>query len=884
MTNASIVDKMKLLIYSIFALFILAIGIVIAVATSSQRSGVTSIAASIAGMPTLERAASFIDGDKFEQLAQSLDPEDPFYIEVSEKFRTLKSTIECKYLYSMARYEDGTHRFIFDGEDPGSPIFSPLGDVEDVSIYHPNYLKTFETRAPQSTSATYQSEWGILISAYKPILNSKGDAVGIIGIDFHGEEIDKVTWKNFRMQSALALLCLLVGFFLFRWLLGGINRQNEKLLEMVAQSEEDYRAISELTVNFEVASKAKGDFLAKMSHEIRTPLNAIAGMSNLALREEMSNAAREHVHTIRQSGSNLLVIINDLLDISKIESGKLEIFNGAYYFSSLINDVVSIIRVRALEAGLKFIVDIDPGIPSELIGDEVRLRQVLLNIAGNAVKYTPKGHLSIAASVEVLGEGMAELKIEVADSGKGIKPENIEKLFGEFVQVDSAANKGIEGTGLGLAISKSLAVAMGGDITVKSEYGKGSTFAVAIPQGVAGVDKTAFVENPGDKSVLLYEMREMIADSIQRSVASLGVGCAVAADAHEFEEKLATGGYPFAFIASGLHESVRLACEKHAESARIVLLRDFGEPAADSVLTSISMPAYAIPIANILNGGQGGFDPLEGHGNALLFEAPEAVALVVDDVGTNRNVAKGLLQLYGIQSQLCSSGMEAIEAIGSKGFDFVLMDHMMPEMDGIEAAMRIRAMGIDDQYFASVPIIALTANALSGAKEMYLANGFSDFLPKPVEMAQLGATLAKWIPADKKCRPSAPRPQSYNGMEAIKIEGIDVSLGLAASGVSLEIYRDTLPIFMEDGREKLEKFKAALEAADMPLIANYAHALKSSAAYVGAVELSELARALESAGKHKDLGLIQKHAPLLLDRLAEVTDNIAAAMKSGAIG
>jgi len=381
----------------------------------------------------------------------------------------------------------------------------------------------------------------------------------------------------------------------------------------------------------EAASKAKSDFLAKMSHEIRTPMNAITGMAELALRENIPDAAREHIITIKQAGANLLSIINDILDFSKIESGKMEIIPTNYMLSSLINDVVNIIKMRITESGLRFDVNIDSNIPNALFGDEVRIRQVLLNVLSNAAKYTKKGFVSFSVNGEINGDTVL-LTIKVADSGIGIKKEDLEKLFSDFVRLDSTINKNVEGVGLGLTITKNLVLAMKGNISVQSEYGSGSTFTVKLPQKIRSHEPFGVIETPKEHS---------------------------------------------------------------------------GD-------------------------------------NTIKFNSPKAKILIVDDIETNLKVAKGLMQPYKMKVDLRLSGAEAIEAVKANNYDIVFMDHMMPEMDGIEATKRIR------KDYPDLPIIALTANAVSGMKEMFISNGFNDFLSKPIDIIKMNAILAKWLPKEKQ--------------------------------------------------------------------------------------------------------------------------------------
>ncbi len=480
----------------------------------------------------------------------------------------------------------------------------------------------------------------------------------------------------------------------------------------------------------EAASKAKSDFLAKMSHEIRTPMNAIIGMAEMALREYISDAAREYIITIKHAGANLLSIVNDILDFSKIESGKLEIIHSNYQFSSLINDVVNIIRMRVVDSNLSFVVNIDQNVPNSLFGDETRVRQVMLNILSNAVKYTKKGFISFSVNGEITGDTVL-LTIEITDSGIGIKKEDLEKLFDDFVRLDFAINKGVEGTGLGLAITKNLIKMMNGNITVQSEYGKGSTFTVKLPQKIRS------------------------------------------------------------------NESV---------------------------------------------------DSTKNDNITIKFNAPNARVLIVDDINTNLKVAKGLMQPYKMQIDLCSSGAEAIEKIKADNYDLVFMDQMMPEMDGIEATKRIR------ETHTNLPIIALTANAVSGVREMFLANGFNDFLSKPIDTIELNSILEKWLPKEKQEKATETVRESSN--------------------VNIEI----LDTFYKDGLKKIKEIKECLETDNYPLFIIYIHALKSASASVGALDLSETAKSLEMAGKKRDFTYIKQRTPQFLSALEVLLNNINATL------
>ncbi|MDR0313019.1 MAG: transporter substrate-binding domain-containing protein [Treponema sp.] len=500
----------------------------------------------------------------------------------------------------------------------------------------------------------------------------------------------------------------------------------------------------------EAANRAKSMFLATMSHEIRTPMNAIIGMAELALRADNIEAAREHVFTVKQAAANLLSIINDILDFSKIETGKLEVVSKDYLFSSLVNDVINIIRMRAIDSKLRFVVNIDCSIPNALIGDEIRIRQALLNILGNAIKYTENGFVAFTVRVTQIEEDTVKLEMEVKDSGIGIKEENIKGLFHEYAQFDLEKHRGIEGTGLGLVITRGILEAMGGDIGVKSEYGKGSVFTINLPQQIRSNKALASVENPSEKNVLMFERREVYVDSIMHTMENLGVKCLFVSDDMELQEKLSSGEYNFIFMPYGLYIKSRDTITEFERKVKTVVLTEFGETVPGNKINALAMPVYSLPVANILNGTTDSFSYSVSNEFTARFTAPEASVLVVDDILTNLKVANGLLLPYKMRVDLCKNGMTAIEAVKMNRYDLIFMDHKMPEMDGIETTLKIRAMGEEDAYYSEVPVIALTANAVSGTKEMFMENGFNDFLSKPIDTVKLDAVLGRWIPKEKQ--------------------------------------------------------------------------------------------------------------------------------------
>jgi len=634
----------------------------------------------------------------------------------------------------------------------------------------------------------------------------------------------------------------------------------------------DETELHEAALAAERSNRAKTNFLAKISHEIRTPMNAIAGMAELILREHTTGLVREHALSIKQASGNLMAIINDILDFSKIESGKLEIVEAEYQFASLINDVISIIRMRVIDKQIFFVTNIDSDIPQTMIGDEIRIRQILLNLLSNAFKYCDRGYISIHVSCERESDGRCIMVFDISDSGVGIKPEDRGRLFSDFVQLDRITNKAVEGTGLGLVITKSLCEAMGGGISLYSIYGKGSTFTVRIPQRVASYAPFARVDEAHTKNVLIYETRSAYSSSIICSIDNLGVECTLVSNQSKFLEELNKSGYSHVFVSSFLFESTEKIINNLGINITLVLLAEYGDSAVNRKnVKTLEMPVHSISIANLLNGAEDAAYAENPHSN-LRFIAPSARILLVDDLMTNLRVAEGLMLPYRMQIDVCKSGAEAIDLVKANVYDIVFMDHMMPEMDGVEATLAIRALE-GSEYFKTLPIVALTANAVSGVKEMFLQNGFSDFLAKPIEMVKLNVILETWLPKDKM--ESYTPTEDEQAAPAFEIQGVDVKAGVYMTGGNEALYLRALSAFYRDGVEKVEQLEESRKESDMKGYAAGAHAVKGASASIGAAKLSSFAKALELAAKSDDTEYVRRHSDIFLDEFRLLLKNIS---------
>ena len=588
-------------------------------------------------------------------------------------------------------------------------------------------------------------------------------------------------------------------------------------------------------------NREKSSFLARMSHEIRTPMNSILGMAELIQRKTISRDIQEYIEIVHQSGHNLLAIINDILDFSKIESGRLQIQSKNYYIASVINDMINMMRPRVAEKSLDFFVSVDSAIPAQLYGDDTRLRQILTNLLSNAIKYTRKGYISLDVKMGRMDSGSINLILSVQDSGIGIKPEDRDLLFKEFARMDSKANQGVEGTGLGLVIARALCKAMGGDVTVLSEYGKGSTFRAVIVQEYDNEKPVAWVNNPEKKRVLFYDWRPQYVQSMSKTLRSLGINFKSSSVLQEFINDLEYGQFDYAFISSRYAMDCIHVLGRRDKPLQLVIMVEPGEVSVYGEVTSILMPVYSIALANVLNDVTDGVlfqDRLK-----IQFTAPSARVLIVDDISTNLRVAKELMGPYNMDIQTCLSGSEAVNLVKKHRYDLVFMDHMMPGMDGIEATDFIRSIDPQDDYYRNLPIIALTANAIAGQREIFLEHGINDFLAKPIDIQKLNDILEKWLPPGKREEAyQQQRPDAKKGKaESLDIPGVDITSGLRNCGGGVSAYLNILSDFCRDAEVRLVQISDALSHRETRLYITLVHALKGAARSIGAFDAGDKA-------------------------------------------
>ncbi|MDR0289432.1 MAG: response regulator [Treponema sp.] len=628
----------------------------------------------------------------------------------------------------------------------------------------------------------------------------------------------------------------------------------------------------------EQANQAKSVFLAQTSHEIRTPMNTVIGMSELAMRADNLTKAQEYLDSIKQAGLHLLSIINDILDISKIEAGALEITAAPYSFTSLINDVITMIQMRVMEKPILFIADVDASLPDLLNGDEVRVRQILINLLTNALKYTRNGfiRLTVTGKTESPDSNEIVLAFEIADSGIGIKKHDMENLFRSFTRLDLRKNQGVEGTGLGLAITRSICHAMGGDISVSSKYGEGSVFSVAIPQGIVKKESLVHIDEPAKKAVLCYEKQPLYAESLSRSMQNLGVPVEIKTNSEEFLRELSSGYYPFAFVSVDLVVKANELIKAQSLNVTLVVFVSSEEVIPVPNIPILARPVYSVPIANVLNHQMG----IDSHKKQIgHFIAPDVRVLVVDDINTNLVVTAGLLATYQCHVDTCNNGPDAILMVQHTNYDIIFMDHMMPDMDGIETTRHIRAM--EGDRYRNIPIIALTANAISGMKEMFLSNGFNDYLSKPIEITKLDSTLVSWIPDEKQIlKTDTEEAKTDTGIFAnnFYIDGINIHEGSIRyqEKIYLEVLRSYC-VHTPALLEKLQRLKNdGLSEKGLEEYIITVHGLKGASSGICADVATRQAEALERAARKKDMKFINANHASFIRTAEKLLEDLGA--------
>lgn len=700
---------------------------------------------------------------------------------------------------------------------------------------------------------------------------------------------------GFSEETPLFITRLLLHFML-------VYMAGRLLKTVVERRVRERKSTEEMITRLEEINRRTEDFLANVSHELRTPINAVTGISSVMLKNETDSEKKKDLFTIQMAGQRLFGQIEDILDYTEIDNEKVSVSEEAYMISSIVNDVISENQMQEREYMPELIFDLDAAMPASLLGDGKKIKKILKHLVNNAVKFTKKGGVYVRIHALVKDYGV-NLCMTVSDTGEGISEEELEKITEGFYQTDGGRNRRAGGLGLGLPIVAGMVSYMEGFMQIKSEEGRGTVVSVSIPQRIADQKPLVTLKNRERLCLACYlnvekyetpEVRDYYNETITHMVEGMDVS--IHRVFHTDELKALTGicQITHLFIGSDEYEENSALFEDLADRMTVIVIADqHFVPLPGMRAKLLRKPFYCLPIANMLNA--------ETVQAEFSFEekrmlCPDVRVLVVDDEPMNLMVAEGIFREYEMQVKTVPSGLAALELCGKEDFDLIFLDHMMPEMDGVETLKRLRKLLADSER--SAIIIAFTANAVSGAREMFFEEGFDEFVSKPIEMVELERILRNVLPksairyADKEHererkrdrqdnkQPEAMQEQPVSDQskqektDLLEKAGIHTKTGLQYCLDNTEFYEELLLKFASDADGKQEDIDRFFGQKDWENYGIMVHALKSTARMIGADDLSDQAKGLEDAAKSRDVEYIESHHENLLVKYKETAQLI----------
>jgi two-component system sensor histidine kinase/response regulator len=832
-------------------------------------------------MRTAAVGAALVDGDLHRTLTSPAQETTQAYNEALEPLRRVqRARPEIAFVYTYV-VSKGRVRFILDedlaGDSDGDGVEDRAHIMEEYPQATPAMIRAAQLGVVTADDEVVTDRWGTYLSGYAPFYDRSGRVAGAIGVDMRVDAFE-VHMSGVRYAAAAGFgtaiaLSVAIGGLI------GLAARAERLADRhredtLVQLTQTNAELVEAKGRAESATRTKSAFLAAMSHEIRTPMNGVIGMLGLVLDAGLGEKQRKWAVTASHSAMALLAVINDLLDFSKIEAGKFGLESLDFDLRATLEETVELLAERAHAKGLELVCLVQPGVPDFLCGDPGRLRQILLNLGGNALKFTQSGAVVIRASLESTGGDSAIIRFEVSDTGIGIPASAQAKLFQPFTQVDPSTSRHYGGTGLGLSICKQLAELMGGSIGLRSAEGSGSTFWFTARLELT---KSAIHQMParGDLAgirILLVEENESSRTMFGHSVSKFGMDKAEAQDAEQallLLREASRRGAPFEIALvntqlpdlDGFELAVRIKADPALKATRIILVASVGQRGHGRTTEQVGGSAYLTKpvresdlydcIAATVAGPTGGTvsrpQLITRHVIAAARARRRARLLLVEDHEVNQMLAVELLEREGYRVDVAGNGVEALKALAGAEYALILMDCQMPGMDGYEATAEIRK---NEPAGRHIPIVAMTAESMQGDRERCLAAGMDDYISKPIEPEKLLQAIRRSLPDfdESETSPEPPLPPQEAGTPAPAAEvASPVNLAQLQSMVGDDIgkVRKFLHLFVKTAEPALRALDAAVAAGDTAGLRRQAHLVRGSSANVGAEPMAKLAAQLE---------------------------------------